>query len=89
VYTFAYHKKRIEDEKVLCNGFVMVPVAGYYTIEVEAENIEDAKEIAFDVDIFDKNSKAELCEFDYFEKLSDGNVLYAPLIEINIQEIED
>ena len=66
---------------------VMVPFAGHFYIEVEAEDKAHAKELAFNESPFDDKSNAELIELEYFERMNRGNISSCTLSEIDIEEI--
>ncbi len=66
----------------------MIPFAGHYIVEVEAEDKEQAKQLAFEENPFDENSDAEILEVEYYEQMNKGNVAYCTLSEIDIEEIK-
>ncbi len=75
---------------------VVVPVAGAMNINVEADSEEEAIEKAMNaswsakVKSDDKDISMDFLELDLYEKLSEGNVSYAPYNEIEvIKEDED
>jgi hypothetical protein len=55
--------------------WVRIPLAGIIAVNVEAENEEEAE----------KNN-VELDELDQYEEIVSGNVLHAPLNEVEIDE---
>lgn len=74
---------------------VIVPVAGAVCITVEAESAEEAKKIAMDtgwsmdIELIDKNESIvaiDMHEIDQYERITQGNVLYAPFNEIEVEE---
>ena len=71
---------------------IRVPFAGYFYATVEAENEKDAKEAALDaagnskISAFDN---VEVGEWEVLKDLTRGNVLYAPLNSIEIDDVED
>ena len=67
---------------------VMVPFAGHFYVEVEAESESEAKEIAMNENPFDDESDAEIMEIEYYEQMNKGNVSYCTLSEIDIEEIK-
>ena len=69
---------------------VQVPLVGSYWCRVEAETEEDAKEKALSaISIVDIKSDLKDFEVDALEPMSqimNGNICYAPLWEIEIEE---
>jgi len=63
--------------------YVSIPFTGYCTVEVEAENKEEAIEKAWKSPNLDIR-KAEEAEFHTC--VADGNVCYARLNEIDVEE---
>ena len=53
---------------------VIIPIAGHITFEVEAESEEEAKELAWNMDI---NDPADL-SWEMLETFGRGNVCYCP-----------
>jgi len=68
---------------------VMVPFAGHFYVEVEAENEEEAKGKAFEANPFGDDDDADIMEVNYYEQMNRGNVAYCTLSEVDIQEITD
>ncbi len=69
---------------------VLIPVAGAVSVMVEAESEEEAVQKALEVDcVFNVISKdgAELHEIDFYEQITQGNILYAPYNEIEADEV--
>jgi hypothetical protein len=64
---------------------VAIPIAGTFYIEVEAENAEDAKDVAFDKVGVD-GPEAGTAEWEFFERITTGNILHAPQNEIYATE---
>lgn len=64
---------------------VLVPIAGYVQIEVEAENEKEAIDKAFEQGC----SAKDISEFDMLEHIAEGNVLHAPMNNVEVEEIED
>lgn len=63
---------------------VTIPMAGYVQIEVEAEDESSAESAAFEAGAtFD-----DIVEWDIYKKLTRGNVLYAPMNEIEVEEYD-
>lgn len=72
--------------------YVRVPFAGCVSMEIEASSEEEAKEKALVADFRlylddETGYGVELEEFDTFRHLCRGNVVYAPLWEIDIEEV--
>ena len=67
---------------------VMVPFAGHFYVEVEADSEDDAKSIALDENPFDKDSDAEIMEIQYYQQMNQGNVAYCTLSEIDVEEMD-
>ena len=68
--------------------FVSVPFSGYISVAVKADSEEEAKDQAFEVD-FDINFKSrnsELVELELHERIVQGNVCYAVLREVEVEE---
>jgi len=73
---------------------VLMPFAGSMTLEVEAENEDDAKEkfyeeieqVSFKMAETDKKG-IDVC-WDFHEKIVGGNVCYAEWNNMEIEEIE-
>lgn len=61
---------------------ILIPFTGYVSVTVEAENSDDAVEIAFEKATIEDH----LEEWDLHEKVNQGNVSYALLNEIQIYE---
>jgi len=55
---------------------VIIPIAGHVTVSVEAENEDDAKEKAFEMDLAD-SGVADL-EWETLTKFNQGNVCFCP-----------
>ena len=70
--------------------WVRIPLAGSIAINVEAESEEEAKEKAFSSDwnisIESEKNSVELEGLDLYESIVTGNVLHAPLNEVEIEE---
>lgn len=66
---------------------VTIPIAGAVYVEVEAENKEQAEEVAFeDTDFSDPNLELE---WEVFSKIAEGNVLHVPFNEVEVSEIKE
>ena len=63
---------------------VKIPIAGSITFEIEADSESDAIVEAFNTDA-DKGD----VEWDTFEKISSGNILYAPLNKVKVFLLDD
>jgi hypothetical protein len=77
---------------------VDLPFVGYITLTVEAENEEQAKELAFDTYMEIKTPRdmqpdgvedVFVGEFDFVKQVIRGNVCYAPLNDMSIEEVEE
>jgi hypothetical protein len=70
--------------------WVRIPLAGIIAVNVEAENEEEAQQKAFssewNVSIESEKNNVELDEIDQYEEIVSGNVLHAPLNEVEIDE---
>jgi hypothetical protein len=64
---------------------VEIPIAGYVYIEVEAENKEEAIEIALETEW----SNDDIEELDTYNKLVEGNVCYTYHTRATAREIKD
>ncbi len=69
--------------------WVRIPLAGSIAINVHADSEEEAKEAAFeaDWDLQVTGGNVELDELDLYESSVTGNVLHAPLNEVEVEEI--
>ena len=63
---------------------VLMPIAGYAIVEVEAENESEATNTACN-----KVTLGDIEEWDVYEKLVNGNILYPPFNSIDVELIED
>jgi hypothetical protein len=63
--------------------WVAVPIAGAIHVEVEAENEKDAKKFAIDR-LSMEGAEAGDVEWEFFKRLTTGNVLHAPYNEISV-----
>ena len=62
---------------------VMIPIAGALHIEVEAQNADEAEQKAWDA--YDAvGGEAGEVEWNAFERLVNGNVLYAPTNHVEV-----
>lgn len=70
---------------------VNIPIAGYVSVLVDAEDKEGAKDAAFEKVEFQLvcASGTECVELDTYSKITQGNVCYAPLHQIEIHEAEE
>jgi hypothetical protein len=68
--------------------YVRVPFAGYVGIEVEAETEDEAKGKAFELEAR-LDGDFDECEWELYSEITRGNVLYAPLNEIQVELNED
>lgn len=64
---------------------VEVPVAGYVTVEVEANSPKEAIEKAMEKE-FPVEGLNEITDLEKYEKLVEGNVFYAPCSEARASE---
>ena len=65
---------------------VTIPICGSVTVEVEAENEEEAKELALEseqVNDFDR------IEYDVVEHIVEGNFFFGSCNSIDIQEADE
>lgn len=63
---------------------VSIPIAGYKHVGVVANSPEEAERLAWD------NPEEGELEYEYFEQLCKGNVLYASRYnEVNVYEVGD
>jgi len=63
---------------------VTLPIAGYVSLHVTAENEETALENALNSNITTKN----IVEWDAYKRIVDGNVFHGPQNEYEIDEIK-
>lgn len=66
---------------------VIIPIAGHAHIQVEADNEEQAKELAMDKATID-----DLEDWECLEQFNRGNVCYCPApweIEVECEDYED
>ena len=68
------------------NFIVTVPIVGYSSVFVEAENEEVAKEKALDICCDFENESVEIQELSGVEKVVEGNVCHHPYWSIDIME---
>ena len=61
---------------------VKMPIVGYAIVEVEAENETDAIKAALD-----EVSSSDIEQWQAVEQISRGNILYADVNEITVQEV--
>lgn len=61
---------------------ITIPIAGYVTMSVEAANKEDAIDEAFQ-----NASLNDIDEWDVYSQIVEGNVLYAPQNEVEVEEV--
>jgi len=64
---------------------VEIPIAGSICIEVEAEDREAAIKAAWESIDINGEGAGEIT-WEYYEQITRGNVLYAPLNEIEVVE---
>ena len=64
---------------------VLVPIAGYAMVEVEAENEEEATITALSKDII----VDDIEEWDVYRNITQGNILYPPFNSVEVELIED
>lgn len=62
---------------------VTVPIAGSYTVEVEAEDEDGAIEAAFEA-----QGEAEDVEWEALREICSGNVCHAPVWEVEVEEVK-
>ena len=67
---------------------VSIPVAGAFHVEVEASSSDEAKEKAWEKVNAD-GTEAGYLEWEFYDTLAEGNVLYAPLRETDTYCCED
>lgn len=65
--------------------YVTLPIAGYVSVEVEADNEAQAIETAMMSDI----SVDDIIEWDTYRRLVDGNVCYVSPNRAEVELIED
>lgn len=65
---------------------VIIPIAGSITIDVEADDEDGARDAAWEK-ISEEGEKAGDVTWEYFDKLTSGNVLYAPINEVEVDEV--
>lgn len=71
------------------NYYVRVPLAGVIGFSVEAESEKEAIEKAMSTDIavdLTGENGAEIEEWDLYNKIVEGNVVYAPLWRVEAEE---
>ena len=66
---------------------VEIPIAGSLYLEVEAENAEEALEVAWEEINNDGESAGELM-WEFYEKIVEGNVCHVGCSEIAVDELE-
>ena len=66
--------------------YVTIPIAGFVTIEVDTEATSDRDIIDAAYEEYDKDVDAQYIEWELCEKIVQGNVLHAPLNEVEIEE---
>lgn len=67
---------------------VTYPVAGSVTIEVDAEDRSDAIDRGMDL-AYEAVDRGEFEELDVYSKLVEGNVVYASVWRVDVEELED
>lgn len=67
---------------------VTYPVAGSVTIEVDAEDRSDAIDRGMDL-AYEAVDRCEFEELDVYSKLVQGNVVYASVWQVNVEELGD
>ena len=68
---------------------VKVPIVGYSYASVEAKNEEEAKEKAIDQCCDFNNEDVCIAELYGVEKVAEGNVLYHPCWDIEVEKQEE
>ena len=68
---------------------VTVPIVGYSYVTLEAENEEEAKEKAIDQCCDVDNEDVDIEEIYGVEKVAEGNVLYHPFWNIEVEKLEE
>lgn len=80
---------------------VTIPIAGSITVIVKAQDKDEAKNIAlsdwpfksdttrFECEPKDVVVDAWLNELETYEKIAEGNVLYVPFNEVEVDEVEE
>jgi hypothetical protein len=63
---------------------ITIPIAGYVTMSVEAENEEDAIDEAFQ-----EASLDDIDEWDVYSQIVEGNILHAPQNSVEVEVRED
>lgn len=64
---------------------VTMPICGSVTVEVKANNEEEAKELAFESDQVNDHNRIE---YDVLEYIVAGNVFYGDLNSVIVEEDE-
>lgn len=67
---------------------VSIPVAGAFHVEAEASSSDEAKEKAWEKLNADGTEAGDL-EWEFYDTLAEGNVLYAPLRETSVYCCKD
>lgn len=67
---------------------VTVPIVGYSYVEVEAKDEYEAKEKAMDMCCDFDDANVELIEMYGIEHVAEGNCVYHPFGDIEIEECE-
>ncbi len=68
---------------------VTIPIAGAVNVVIEADSEAEAKEKALNVPFtcdIESEAGLELVEIDVYEKITSGNVMYAPYNNIKVEE---
>lgn len=68
---------------------VTVPIVGYSYVTVEADNEEEAKEKALDQCCDFDNENVDIAEIYGVEKVAEGNVVYHPFFNIEVEKLEE
>jgi len=66
---------------------VSVPIAGAIHIQVKAKSESEARHLAWER-INDDGPDAGDVEWEFFDALTEGNVLHAPLNEVEVSQYE-
>lgn len=69
---------------------VTVPLVGYSYVTVEAENEEEAKEIAYETCCdWEEDENVELGELYGIDRVVEGNVCTHPLWNIDVEQLKE
>jgi len=67
---------------------VRIPVTGFVEVTIEADSPADAIDRALDLEIdIDEPMMYDHCEFETHEIITDGNMFYGAINEVEVEEI--